>query len=225
MSLNKKRTLCSTDRLLVIALFSVLLVACRDQSKISRIIHSLNVASEDASVVSVDNPREAQLWLEQQANNLPNATENPLNNATQNANRGWIRVATAPASDKVFIAISAESVANFINKTKDDKLRTQEGAETVDADPFGMANGTVPVNPTVPQARTELELAQANVSQIKFLGVMRNADEQFGLIQVGERVYRVKQNEPIGAGKWRVASIDETRMRLMVNGKVVTYDK
>ena len=75
------------------------------------------------------------------------------------------------------------------------------------------------------KAQTELELAQANASQIKFLGVIQNQHELFGLVQVGERVYRVKQHEPIGAGKWRVVSIDEARMQLNVNGKVVTYDK
>jgi Tfp pilus assembly protein PilP len=60
---------------------------------------------------------------------------------------------------------------------------------------------------------------------MKFVGVIQNENQYFGLVQVGERVYRVQQNEAIGSGKWRVAAIDETRMQLVVNGKLVTYDK
>lgn len=38
--------------------------------------------------------------------------------------------------------------------------------------------------------RTTLELAQADLSQIRFSGVMQKEHEWFGLIQVGERVYQ-----------------------------------
>jgi Tfp pilus assembly protein PilP len=177
-------------------------------------------SSSDASLPIVDNPRDAQLWLEKQAQHAQNI-DNP-SRPSQVTDHRLLRTAS-PISNKVFISLNNTAAEN-VKSRNTEAGQNDPASSSLVADGWGVGNHLASIQAET-KAQTELELAQANASQIKFLGVIQNQHELFGLVQVGERVYRVKQHEPIGAGKWRVVSIDEARMQLNVNGKVVTYDK
>ncbi|MBS1175524.1 MAG: hypothetical protein H6R05_1655 [Burkholderiaceae bacterium] len=195
-------------------LLSTLLIACGDN------LPTRNSSLSSDALPSIDNSHDAQVWLEQQKRQSQNAVAGNVNTPAQN-DRGLLRN-IGSVSDKTFVSMNASAVDSLKNKSTDGAAMVQSAQAN-----SGLLDASVDMAGirAESKARVELELPQASLSQIKFLGVMQAPDELFGLVQVGERVYRVKQNESIGAGKWRVASIDEARMQLKVKGKVVTYDK
>lgn len=199
---------------MLVALSSTLLVACGDDSP------TREGSPSSEALPSIDNAQDAQVWLNQQKQRSQKSVAVNTNSPLQN-DRELLRN-IGSVSDKTFISMNASAADPLKNKSADgvamaQSVQASSGLLDASVDMAGIQAES--------KARVELELPRANLSQIKFLGVMQNQNEQFGLVQVGQRVYRVKPNESIGAGKWRVASIDEARMRLMVKGKVVTYDK
>mgnify|MGYP003587051135 CR=1 FL=1 len=204
---------------MLIALSSTLLVACGDNSS------TRDSSSSSEALPNIDNAQDAQVWLNQQKQRSQKSVAVNTSSPSQN-DRGLLHN-IGSVSDKTFISMNASVADTLKNKSTDGAAMTQsvQGVGVQANSGLLDASGDMAGIQAESKARVELELPQANLSQIKFLGVMQNQNEQFGLVQVGQRVYRVKPNEPIGAGKWRVISIDEARMQLKVKGKVVTYDK
>ena len=178
-------------------------------------------SSTSSILLPVDDPHDAQVWLAKQAQHAQN-TDN-TNSSLQVTDHRLLHV-IGPITDKVFISLNDAVTGNSKSRNAEIGQSDTSVFGSLESNGRGMDNRFASIG-FGSEAQTELELAQASVSQIKFLGVMQNQHELFGLVQVGERVYRVKQHESIGAGKWQVISIDEARMQLKVNGKVVTYDK
>ena len=200
---------------MLIALSSTLLVACGDNSS------TRDSSSSSEALPNIDNAQDAQVWLNQQKQRSQKSVAVNTSSPSQN-DRGLLHN-IGSVSDKTFISMNASVADTLKNKSTDGAAMTQsvQGVGVQANSGLLDASGDMAGIQAESKARVELELPQANLSQIKFLGVMQNQNEQFGLVQVGQRV----PNEPIGAGKWRVISIDEARMQLKVKGKVVTYDK
>ena len=74
-------------------------------------------------------------------------------------------------------------------------------------------------------AETMPDLSQADAKQIQYVGMITTGLERFGLVRVGERVYRVEPNTRIGRGQWRVLQFDATKMQVLINGQTVHYEK
>ncbi len=72
---------------------------------------------------------------------------------------------------------------------------------------------------------TTPDLSQADAKQIQYVGMITTGLERFGLVRVGERVYRVEPNTRIGRGQWRVLQFDATKMQVLINGQTVHYEK
>ena len=69
------------------------------------------------------------------------------------------------------------------------------------------------------------DLSQAEAQQIQYVGMMGTGSERFGLVRVGERVYRVVPDMRIGRGQWRVLQFDAAKMQVLINGQTVHYEK
>ncbi len=206
MNLNKR-----SSRIvlwLLLALSSAQLIACGQQS---------------ASGSSIDTPEQAQEWLNQQKLSAHNSPTGVPNAPSPISDRRLLH-SDAQASSPVFIAMDPNPVGAPKNKLSDG-TNAHDNSDALAVKELLISQAQMSTAHTEPKAPVAIDLAQANAAQMKFVGVIQNENQYFGLVQVGERVYRVQQNEAIGSGKWRVAAIDETRMQLVVNGKLVTYDK
>ena len=206
MNLNKR-----SSRIvlwLLLALSSAQLIACGQQS---------------ASRSSIDTPEQAQEWLNQQKLSAHNSPTGVPNAPSPISDRRLLH-SDAQASSPVFIAMDPNPVGAPKNKLSDG-TNAHDNSDALAVKELLISQAQMSTAHTEPKAPVAIDLAQANAAQMKFVGVIQNENQYFGLVQVGERVYRVQQNEAIGSGKWRVAAIDETRMQLVVNGKLVTYDK
>lgn len=67
-----------------------------------------------------------------------------------------------------------------------------------------------------------VDLMQAGLQQMQYLGRLNYGHEVFGLIQVGGRVYRVVPGQPIGVGRWVVQSIEPRLLSVWVDGRRVS---
>lgn len=81
------------------------------------------------------------------------------------------------------------------------------------------------LSPRIQNAEPEIDLIQAEPQQIRYVGMMSTDDDSYGLVRVGSRVYRVIPEQRIGRGQWRIVKIESSRIHLMVDGRVKTYDK
>lgn len=79
--------------------------------------------------------------------------------------------------------------------------------------------------PPKPMAKILPDLSQADMNEIQYVGMMDTDVERFGLVRVGERVYRVVPNMCIGRGQWRVLQFDAKKMQVLINGQTVHYEK
>lgn len=199
----------------LIVLPNMWLFACDDKAH--------NTSLDNELLATIANPHDAQVWLEQQAQRAQ-YDDTTRNNPEKLTDRRLLRI-TDLTSNKVFISMNSEAINVFTSQSTEDVENDQGKVKLSDGERLTLNGRDMSAAQIEQPVRTTLELAQADLSQIRFSGVMQKEHEWFGLIQVGERVYRVKPNESIGVGKWRIVSVDDLGMRLMVNGKVVAYDK
>lgn len=182
-----------------------------------------NTSSNDVLLPTIDNPQDAQAWLEKQAQRAQHG-DTVNNSPAKIADRRLLRIVDV-TPNTVFISMNSETTDAFKNQGVEGDQNAQGKGKNLGEEHYSLNGRGISTTHVELPVRTTLELSQADLSQIRFSGVIQNQHELFGLVQVGERVYRVKQHELIGVGKWRVVSIDEARMQLNVNGKIVTYDK
>lgn len=67
-----------------------------------------------------------------------------------------------------------------------------------------------------------VDLMQARLPQMQYLGRLNYGHEVYGLIKVGGRVYRVVPGQSIGLGRWVVQSIEQRVLSVWVDGRRVS---
>lgn len=221
-------------RLLVLGAFA-LLSACSESQGTANATPSTPDVTPRRSETVPETQAEVRQWLDNELQKSRRETHAQLNvdgrlsEQLQNPDRRLIRAVDVPnsSSQAVFMAFNKGSVAKTApdeaNHRLKERLNRTANRLLDDLDKMSEANRTNFASQ--PLADTALELNQADAQQMHYLGLMTVGTEQFGLIRVGERVYRVTPNMRIGRGQWRVVRLDATTMQVLINGQTVHYGK
>jgi len=68
-------------------------------------------------------------------------------------------------------------------------------------------------------------LSQATLREINYQGVLHQNGGTWGVVRVGDRLYRVSLHEHIGKESWAVTQLTEQNLQLSANGKTHTVTK
>lgn len=179
-----------------------------------------------------DTAEKAQQWLALDMKSMHAQTQlepSRLDEQLQNPDRRLART-VAPvdsSSPPVFVGLnagSAKAVApdEASTRLKERLMRVSKRL----LDDIESTRDVRPVQPLVKAGEQATpELNQADAQQIKYMGLMRVGETEFGLVRVGERVYRITPDMRIGRGQWRIAQMDARTMQLVINGQTVNYGK
>lgn len=180
-----------------------------------------NDPSADTLVHSV---HEAQAWLRTQAQQAPSQSNN-MGNTSLTADRRLVRTAQKNLG-QVFVMVN-ETGKNATPASANNPTTTLNPLNSLTEPTVTADNLTLPptIMPPAANPTTTSTLAQANADQIRFLGLIQSGDERFGLVRVGEQVYRVRLHDKIGRGHWSVISLSPNQMQLSIQSKVTTYAK
>ena len=179
---------------------------------------------------------EAHSWLKQEWQKIQSLRAEPaanrLGEQLQNADRRLVRTieptdGVVAISTPVFMAMNKGAERKTVQQQANQQLQqrlTQTAHRLLDD--LDATTRPAPVAPeSKPMASSTPDLSQAEHQQIKYLGLMSVGAEEFGLVRVGERVYRVTPNMPIGRGQWRIIRMDATAMQVLIDGQTVNYGK
>ena len=152
----------------------------------------------------------------------------PLNRQLQNLDRRLVRSVGLDerVSEQVFINVRTPVQDKKASTTREQMPRAQLPQGSVydlGMDSSGVSNDSA--QSTGVTVQTLPDLSQADANQIQYVGMMEAGAERFGLVRVGERVYRVVPNMRIGRGQWRVLQMDVAKMQVLINGQTVHYEK
>ncbi len=177
-------------------------------------------------------PEQAKQWLDTELHQMHSIQVQPeisrLNQQLQNQDRRLIRSIglDASISDNVFTAVSGASEKKISFAPERSSGTQAPRAKAYDLGVVDIGRVTPAAQPTAkPVATIAPDLSQADAEQIQYVGMIQTDTQYFGLVRVGERVYRVVPNMRIGRGQWRVLQLDATKMQVLINGQTVHYEK
>lgn len=177
-------------------------------------------------------PEQAKHWLNTETHRIHSIHTQPetsrLNQQLQNLDRRLVRSVGLDerVSEQVFINVRAPVQDKKASTTREQMPRAQLPQGSVydlGMDSSGVSNDSAQSMGVTVQ--TLSDLSQADANQIQYVGMMETGAERFGLVRVGERVYRVVPNMRIGRGQWRVLQMDAAKMQVLINGQTVHYEK
>jgi Tfp pilus assembly protein PilP len=88
--------------------------------------------------------------------------------------------------------------------------------------PFEPSIEPAPLRNIKPAAPT---LTQATLADIHYQGMLHQNGQTWGVVRVGERLYRVSPQERIGKELWSVTQLTDQKLQLSANGKTHTLTK
>ena len=132
------------------------------------------------------------------------------------ATRTLTELPVSPLNNKVFIANpdSKSTAEAKIVDTQNTEPLTNDSTNVYGSGEF--SNGYL-ITPSYAAAKPTL--AQAELTDLHFTGFLRQHNAEWAVLNVGDRLYRIKPGDTVGKGKWSVLSISESSITLTVDKK------
>ena len=181
--------------------------------------------STSATFQSLKEPNQVASWVaETLAKPAPSlSTTNPL---TSNSGSGRLLNVTPHAVVGSIFTAQQSTEAEGASRSK--KTPTKTALKNQEQNGNALQNIMI-ANPltayAAPPQSPALELTQADLSDFKYAGMMRQNEQVIGFVKVENRLFRVKTGDLIGKGRWRVLSLDAHHFELEVAGKPINYEQ
>ena len=176
-------------------------------------------------------PEQAKQWLNTELRQMHGIHGQPevsrLNQQLQNLDRRLIRSIGLDEQipENVFTTVGVAVEKKAAASSERTPKAPIPNLNRYDRYDLGAADFGVLSPPLKPTVQIMPDLSQAEAQQIQYVGMMETGSERFGLVRVGERVYRVVPDMRIGRGQWRVLQFDAAKMQVLINGQTVHYQK